>query len=330
MNQSTNKKNGIKNLIGEFRIKENIIIIDFYTIGLLSIYTVLTIIYFNEIPKSLNLILTNVFIISSIFVIVVLSGRINNRWFMIFRRIYVIPLVLFLFDQVQNYIKVINPHDYDDILIKWDYAIFGLNPTEWIYQFANPVLTELLQISYASYFIMPIILGLELHFRKDEEFNKFAGYLLFGYYFSYLLYLIMPAIGPRFVLHDFESINIELPGLFLTEYIRYIINSGENIPIEILKEISDLNPAFFVNRDCMPSGHTLVTTINMICAFKFKSKFKWVFLVLTILLIISTVYLRYHYVVDIIAGLILVVLIFLFEPYIRKALNSAGFINIIK
>jgi membrane-associated phospholipid phosphatase len=249
---------------------------------------------------------------------------------MIFRRIYVIPLVLFLFDQVQNYIKVINPHDYDDMLIKWDYAIFGLNPTEWIYQFANPVLTELLQISYASYFIMPIILGLELHFRKDEAFNKFAGYLLFGYYFSYLLYLIIPAIGPRFVLHDFESINIELPGLFLTEYIRYIINSGENIPIEILKGISDLNPAFFVNRDCMPSGHTLVTTINMICAFKFKSKFKWVFLVLTILLIISTVYLRYHYVVDIIAGLILVVLIFLFEPYIRKALNSAGFINIIK
>ena len=196
MNQSTNKKNGIKNLIGEFRIKENIIIIDFYTIGLLSIYTVLAIIYFNEIPKSLNLILTNVFIISSILAIVVLSGRINNKWFMIFRRIYVIPLVLFLFDQVQNYIKVINPHDYDEILIKWDYALLGLNPTEWLYQFANPVLTELLQISYASYFIMPIILGLELHFRKDEAFNKFAGYLLFGYYISSVSYthLTLPTI----------------------------------------------------------------------------------------------------------------------------------------
>ncbi|MCX7737147.1 MAG: phosphatase PAP2 family protein [Candidatus Kapabacteria bacterium] len=325
------KINKIKIVISDLKIKENIIIIDFYTIVQLSIYTTLAIIFFNQIPKSLNLILTNIFIIFSILTIVVLSGKLNdNKWFMVFRRIYVIPLVLFLFDQVQNYIKVINPADYDDILIKWDYALFGVNPTEWIYQFANPIFTEILQISYASYFIMPIILGLELHFKNNDSFNKFAGYLIFSYYISYILYFIMPAIGPRFVLHDFGSINIELPGLFLTEYIRFIINSGENIPIDILKGISDLNPAFFVNRDCMPSGHTLVTTINMICAFKFKSKFRWIFLIFTILLIISTVYLRYHYVVDIIAGLLLVVLIFLFEPYIRQALNKSGFKSIIK
>lgn len=322
--------NKLERIITDLKIKENLIIIDFYTISQLLIYTFLAVILFNHIPKSFNLILINIFIIFSILTLVVLSGKLNgNKWFLVFRRIYVIPIVLFLFDQVQNYIKIINPHDYDHILLAWDYEIFGVNPTEWIYQFSNPIFTEILQISYASYFIMPIILGLELHFKNNDSFNKFAGYLLFSYYSSYLLYFIMPAIGPRFVLHDFESINLELPGLFLTDYIRFIINSGENIPIDILKGLSDLNPAFFVNRDCMPSGHTLVTTINLICAFKFKSRFKWIFLILTILLIISTVYLRYHYVVDIFAGLILVALIFLFEPYIRNALNKSGFVNIV-
>lgn len=324
-------KSKLKEILSDLKLKENLIIVDFYTISLLTIYTILAIIFFNQIPKGLNLILTNLFIIFSILTIVVLSGKLNGKkWFLVFRRIYVIPLVLFLFDQVQNYIRVINPKDFDDLLIAWDLAIFGVNPTEWMYQFANPIITEILQISYFSYFIMPIVLGLELHFKNDESFNKFAGYLLFSYYITYVLYLIFPAIGPRFVIHDFASINIELPGLFLTEYIRFVINSGENIPIDILKGLSDLNPAFFVNRDCMPSGHTTVTTINMICAFKFKSRFRWIFLTFTILLLISTVYLRYHYVVDIFAGLFLVVLIMLFEPYIRLGLNKLGFQKIIK
>jgi hypothetical protein len=61
---------------------------------------------------------------------------------------------------------------YDSVLAQWDKTIFSVNPTEWIYQFSNPILTEWLQFSYMTYYVMPLILGLEFIFgNKENEFD---------------------------------------------------------------------------------------------------------------------------------------------------------------
>jgi len=86
----------------------------------------------------------------------------------------------------------------------------------------------------------------------------------------------------------------------LTNYLREIINSGESIPT------GTLNPALVVQRDVFPSGHTMMTAIVMYLSVKFKSKAKWFLVVCGTLLIFSTVYLRYHYVIDVIGGLLCV------------------------
>jgi membrane-associated phospholipid phosphatase len=164
-------------------------------------------------------------------------------------------------------------------------------------QFAHPVVTEILQIAYFSYYVLFIILGVELYRRHAiEDFDKAAFMIVYGFYLSYLGYFSLPGVGPRFTLHDFSLLETELPGVFLTNTLRAIINAGESIP-QIRDHAIDL-----VQRDVFPSGHTQLTTIVIALGFRYQLKTRWVLLTFGSLLILATMYLRYHYVVDLVAG----------------------------
>jgi membrane-associated phospholipid phosphatase len=116
-----------------------------------------------------------------------------------------------------------------------------------------------------------------------------------------VLYLIFPAVGPRFHLHNFYSIDTELPGLFLTKPLRVILNFGESIPAGIA------NPQDYVQRDAMPSLHAEIAILLAYLSKKLKLKSFYFYLPYCILMLIATVYLRYHYVIDLIAGAALAV-----------------------
>ncbi len=126
----------------------------------------------------------------------------------------------------------------------------------FLYQIANPVLTEILQIVYGMFYLLPIILGLSLLKEKRFVALDFAVFsVVYGFFLSYLGYFSLPGIGPRFTLHDFSTLNEQLPGLFLTNFLREIVNTGESIPA------GTPNPAEVVQRDVFPSGHTMITLI---------------------------------------------------------------------
>lgn len=299
-------------------LKSNINVSDVYTLVMLFFYTILAVVFFNNLDKSLWLIISNIAIISFIAYITVITQKFkHSQKFLLFRTVYIAPVVFVIYSQIHNYIPLLNPELFDLTLIAWDKAIFGVNPTEWIYVLENPLLTEYLQFSYMLYFVMPIVHGVELHLSKrDEELKIFTGSILFAFYVSYLLYFFMPAIGPRFFIHDFANISLELPGLWLTEFFRGIVNNGGGIPIGVT------NPADFVNRDCMPSGHTMITLVNVYLVMKHRSKFRIPIFIFSMSLIFATIYLRYHYVVDVIAGILFAYVSIKTEPAIRAFIQK--------
>ena len=210
---------------------------------------------------------------------------------------YLVPLIFLFFKELYFMIYPIRGIDYDTILIEIDRFIFGFDPTIELFRIANPYLTELLQIVYGTFFFLPIILGINLMLNdRGKELDFEAFIIVYGFILSYIGYLLVPAVGPRFTLHDFDATNAELPGLFLTNFLRNIVNAGESIPV------GTLNPGELVQRDVFPSGHTQMTLMVMYLSVKFNVKTKYFFLPVGTLLIFSTVYLRYHYVIDLLAG----------------------------
>jgi membrane-associated phospholipid phosphatase len=224
---------------------------------------------------------------------------------------YGIAVILISFKESYHIIHSLKLPDWDPVFIKMDYAIFGVNPTEWAYKFASPALTEFMQIIYVYYYLMIIIYGLEvfLLWKRYEEFKYVLLVLFTGFFLSYLLYMVFPAAGPRFYLHNFYSISKELPGLFLTEPLRNFLNFGESIPT------GTINPLDYVQRDAMPSLHVSVALLIAYLSGKIKSKSFYFYLPYFFLLCISTIYLRYHYVVDIFAGIIMAVISIVLSRY---------------
>jgi membrane-associated phospholipid phosphatase len=214
------------------------------------------------------------------------------------------PLVVFTFKDIYFLVRPIhNGQDYDQLLISIDYALFKVNPTQWLAQFANPFLTEVLQIAYSLFYVLFVVAGVELYRKQDlSQFRYFRFTVVYGFFISYLGYFFLPAIGPRFTLHDFSSINTELPGLIFTPYLRWFVNIFESIQAGMSNPVAQA----CAQRDVFPSGHTMLTLITIFLAYKFRLRVRYGILVIGILLILATVYQRYHYFIDIVAGALLV------------------------
>ncbi|MEK7250363.1 MAG: phosphatase PAP2 family protein, partial [Bacteroidota bacterium] len=219
---------------------------------------------------------------------------------------YVPIATFFSFKALYFMIKPIHGgRDYDDVLIAIDRRLFGVDPTVWLTQFATPWLTEILQIAYALFYFLFLILGYEFYQRHNLDlFHYFMFTCVYGFFLSYLGYFLLPAVGPRFTLHDFAMLDQELPGVWLTPYLREFVNAGGSIPIGAPNSIA----IGLSQRDVFPSGHTMMTLVMMYLSAKYKAKSRRFIHIVGTLLIVATVYQRYHYVIDLIAGAVFALL----------------------
>lgn len=272
----------------------------------------LNLIFYYKIPTWHINILVNFTFTAFIFSLAYMHKTTQKAFWEQFHYWYLVPTILLSFKEVGYMIKYIHMgKDYDQFLIAIDRFLFGTDPTHLLMNIANPILTELLQVAYASFYFLPVILGVDLLLKKKIQGLTYSTFIIvYGFYLSYLGYFLWPGIGPRFTLHEFNNTSAELPGLFATDFIRWFLNSAEGIPAD------GINAAQMVQRDVFPSGHTQMTLLSMYLAYKFKVKSRVFIIPAGILLIFGTVYLRYHYVVDLFGGALFMVLTLVTGHYI--------------
>jgi membrane-associated phospholipid phosphatase len=271
-------------------------------LGLMAIALV-ALIFHDRIPETIWIVAANIVVSIGILILVNFDSRKKNVFLKFISCWYTLPLIFMTFKELYLMVHPINPHDLDYLLIQIDKAIFGTDPTAVLDRIATPSLTEFLQICYSSFYLLWIILGVDLLRNKNEKgFSYFLFVLMYGFYASYVGYILVPAIGPRFTLYDFANLDKDLPGLFLTPFLRGVINSGESIT-------NVAKAALLAQRDCFPSGHTEMTIITIAIAIKYRAKSAMLIIPLGLGLIFATVYMRYHYGIDVIAGAIVGVLV---------------------
>ncbi|MBU3741782.1 MAG: phosphatase PAP2 family protein [Candidatus Kapabacteria bacterium] len=293
-------------------LRANVLAYDIYAAVTLSVYVVLAVLFYPKVDDASAIILTDLLIAVTVASVIVLNAMVPSPIILAVRRFYTVPVVYLMYEQVQAFVHIVHPRDYDDLLIAADRALFGTDPTVWLGQIATPWLTEYLQICYFMFYLLPIMHAIEMaRTGREEAFNEFIRGIVYCYAISYLLYFVMPAVGPRFTLHDFVMTDVDLPGLWLTPALRDIVNQGGGIPA------GAGDPLASVNRDCMPSGHTMLTLVNIMLAFRLRSRLRWLFVLIGGSLIVATVYMRYHYVVDVIAGAVLAVVCLPFERVVH-------------
>jgi membrane-associated phospholipid phosphatase len=277
---------------------------DAVTIIFLLFLSILTLIFYKNIPKALFLIsLYPGLIITQV---IIIRFKNNGRFMGLFYDVlFPIICILLIFDSLGWVVHYVNPEDIDTILIRLDYMIFNNHPTVLLERIMNPLLTDIFQLAYSTYYFIPVSFCIILWVNKQrKEFDKAIFLILFCFYLSYLGYILMPALGPRFTINYLQ--NTEFHGFIVAEPIQKFLNQLEGI-----------------KRDAFPSGHTAIALLVLYLAYRFKRSYFWIVLPIVSALIFSTVYCRYHYVVDVIAGFGLTILtILLGEWYYRQWLKQ--------
>ena len=162
---------------------------------------------------------------------------------------------------------------FDEWLIAADRWLFGVDPTVWLARLAHPIVTEILQLAYAMSSLLPLAVAIELYAGGREwRFRQWAFVCGCGCFLAYAGYLILPAIGPRFTLHELEATARELPGLWLTPALRARIDAACLVPVGVAAdEALRLAP-----RDAFPAASALVTMLSMAWAWRYRLRVRWV------------------------------------------------------
>jgi len=242
----------------------------------------LTLIFKGHIPLWHSLLLRYLMLMALLFVLKISSDRRGKKETFI-NDFSPLMFIILIYESLGDLIQYLR-QDIDPWLIQIDLFLFGAHPTVWMERWIVPWFTDVLSLAYLSYYFLPLTLVVVLYVRNRKlEFNESIFVLTFGYYASFIGYILFPAIGPRYTLTSFHSVSLE--GTWITDFVRDTLNYLEHN-----------------KRDCMPSGHTQIVLMVLYLAYRYEKFLFSVFFPIICGLILSTVYLRYHYVIDLFAG----------------------------
>jgi membrane-associated phospholipid phosphatase len=192
-------------------------------------------------------------------------------------------LFLFFFEEIGWIVHAIHPGWFDAYLIRADYALFGVHPTLWIEQFAGYWLSEYLQLTYTSYFLLTIGLGAYFWIGgRQREFAVFIASTCAAYYLCYVIFVLFPIESPHHTLRHLQQ--VELTGGPFTAFINLLETHGR------------------VHGGAFPSAHVAGSVVTLITAFRFARTIGYWLTPLVLSICVATVYGRYHYAVDVLAG----------------------------
>jgi len=171
----------------------------------------------------------------------------------------------------------------DAALASLDRKLFGSDPTTWFTPVLNPLTVFLLQFCYTAYFFLPVILTvLVLRRRRLRSFLSYAAIIIGAFFTTYVGYYLVPAYGPRF----YYTYDTPIPLGPVAGAIHQAIDSLD-----------------YIRLNAFPSGHTSLTVVFLAILFYEDRRLAWRLSPLVAGLIVATVALRYHYLVDVVAGL---------------------------
>ena len=274
-----------------------------------ALMTVIELIWFQQIPDAGWLLALHAIGI----VLILLAARNVARrqadfagliW--IFRHWYPLLYVACCYREMAMIIAGIRHNHADRALAAIDYAFWGAYPTVWLERFYSPAFTEFLQIIYTLFLPVALLVPFVIWRQKRYiEFRYMAFLLALGFLVSYLGYLAVPAHGPRFLLADLQ--HLPLKGLWLFNSMQATLNRLEQD-----------------HYDCFPSGHTELTILACWLSRSISKRLFWVYFLYTLCIVFATVYLRYHYTADLLAGVVVALVLIVASPALYRGLSARG------
>ena len=216
-----------------------------------------------------------------------LTGR--RLWLVSLLRDYAPPLVIIAFffeiGALIPTLRACEARCYDKALLDIDLALFG-DVDAGVIHIGTRWLSDVLMVCYVAYYpliaIVPVVLYLQ---GRIDDFRRAEAIIMMGFVLTYLGYFLVPAVGPYLVIAG--------PRAAVLDGFGFAANAHS-----LLSAVPREPP------DAFPSGHALMGIIGPALAWRFyRPLFAWM-APIGVGIVLATVYLRYHYIIDVVASFV--------------------------
>ncbi len=198
----------------------------------------------------------------------------------------------------------------DHIFASWEQGLFGCQPALLFSNVMNSaVFSEMMCMGYYSYYPMMAVVAVAILLVKRVSFERVVTIIIGTFFIHYVIFILLPVGGPQFY---YEAVGIDeiaqghFPNLhdhFNHQQVRMTCPGYTDgwfyALVEQAHQAGERPIAAF------PSSHVSVCMVLMLSAWVFRlRKLFWVLLPFAILLCLSTVYIRAHYAIDALAGVV--------------------------
>jgi membrane-associated phospholipid phosphatase len=208
----------------------------------------------------------------------------RNRVLHFARDWYPLALYIFFFEELQGLVHAIFPGWFDRLLIQFDFSFAGVHPSVWLSRFSNPALNDFMQFAYMTYFLYLVLLPAILYAHRYRlAFWNVMVSTAIANYTVYFIAVLFPIESPYHTLATMHT--TPLTGGYFTAAIEFIERFGR------------------VHGGAFPSAHVAGSTVAILASWRYRRWLFWVCLPFFISMCVSTVYGRYHYIADVLAGI---------------------------
>ena len=191
----------------------------------------------------------------------------------------------------------------DHLFFKADQLLFGCQPSiEFSKRMPWPWFSELMYFGYFSYYFIFFGTAVWCYIYRKDLANKAIFVFVCSFYFFYIIFGILPVVGPQFYLDP--PLNEVPNGYLFCKIMRFLQATGEK------------------PTGAFPSSHVAITfTVIIFTAQHCRVLLKYI-LPLFVILVLSTVYIKAHYLVDAIGGFTSVAVTYPLTVLIYRMLND--------
>jgi membrane-associated phospholipid phosphatase len=190
----------------------------------------------------------------------------------------------------------------DGQLLRVEYAVFGTETSLYLQKFISPIVTEAMMFAYVAYVPLLPLVGY-LCFRKGGLYaaHEYLFVLTLAYIGCYIGFIVFPVASQMYFRPELYTVPLE-GGLFTwcAEWIR----SNAHYP-----------------GGSLPSPHCTAATVMLGILYKYNRNAFYVLMPTILILYISTVYGRFHYIWDMTTGISLGIAVLKGYPMVLRIID---------
>ncbi len=275
---------------------------DFSVLFYLSITLLLTFFKWNEVVHPEKVVIFRILVLLFLVSVVYLEQKANSPILRFIHIFYPLALLAYLYPETADLNRVFFK-PFDSILLQFEKHFLD---TDFSLVFSQIIpykwFNEWLSMGYFSFYFLIFGTALWFYWYKKEDTLKTIFIIISSFNVFYVIFIVFPVVGPQFF---YSGKAAEIDSAYLFSFL-----------VKLTQELGERPTGAF------PSSHTGITIILLLISFKSSKRLFKIILFFAVPLVMATVYIKAHYVSDVIAGALVAPIFFIIFNKLYNKLST--------